>query len=567
MTLTLHILSSGAQAGRETQFSLIGGALSIGRAESNNVVLPDPTREVSSSHAVVQERGGDYVIVDTSTNGTFLNGERDPLGDFPTPLNDGDTLRIGPYELRVSIAVVAGRSDQFADLPPPEGETPIVFDTAPPTLDTLGEIGGLDMDGGDFLEGLMVDAPPNAMRARSRDVVEDVDSTIDDFLDIAPDKNLMGGASAPDHSAPGQDFFQTNQSRSAIPDEWEDDFLSGMAPPAPASPTPGKPTAAPAAGLIPETTFSPEPIKVRQPESIAAPIPQPEISVAKTPASETLQDASGIDDLDDFLTGPLTEPDPLANLVLDPAPGESIPAPAIAQPAPVVAQPAAVVAPVLAPVSAPVSAPVAPTPAASAAPTTGGGADLARQFLTAAGVDHRRIADDELGEIMERAGTAYRTLIEGAREVLMARASIKDELRLGQTMISPDGNNPIKFSISGQQAIEAMIKPTVAGYQTADKAAREAMYDIKAHEVAMMSGMESAIKTLLGRFDPANLASKIENSGRIAGFLKGKKAQYWDIFEKLYAKLSEEAEEDFNALFGKEFSKAYKDQLNKLKSK
>ncbi len=117
----------------------------------------------------------------------------------------------------------------------------------------------------------------------------------------------------------------------------------------------------------------------------------------------------------------------------------------------------------------------------------------------------------------------FRTLVEGAREVLMARASIKDELRLGQTMISPDGNNPIKFSISGQQAVEAMIKPTVAGYQTADKAAAEAMMDIRAHEVAMMSGMESAIKTLLLRFDPAELSSKIEDSGRLVGLLKGKK--------------------------------------------
>ncbi|MBR9864438.1 MAG: type VI secretion system-associated FHA domain protein TagH, partial [Rhodobacteraceae bacterium] len=190
----------------------------------------------------------------------------------------------------------------------------------------------------------------------------------------------------------------------------------------------------------------------------------------------------------------------------------------------------------------------------------------ARQFLSAAGVDHSRIDDSELGPIMERTGIAFRTLVEGAREVLMARASIKDELRLGQTMISPDGNNPIKFSISGQQAVEAMIKPTVAGYQAADKAAAEAMMDIKAHEVAMMSGMESAIKTLLSRFDPAELATRIEDSGRLGGLLKGKKAQYWDVFEKLYKQLSEDAEEDFNTLFGKEFAKAYKDQLQKLKS-
>lgn len=544
MTLTLQILSSGAQAGRETSYSLIGGALSIGRSETNNLVLPDPTREISSAHAVVQERNGDYVIVDTSTNGTFLNGETEPLGDFPTPLNNGDTLRIGPYEMRVEITVASQSADPFADLPPPVGEDPIVHDTAPPTLDTLGEIGSLDNDGGDFLDDLLGETPPNAMKMKTAQLSDDADNTIDDFLDIAPNPDREGGASASNHSGPGQDYFQAKHTASSIPDEWEDDLLGAPSPSAP-KPTP----VAPAGGgnLIPETTFSSEPFSIPKPEK--APLPD----FADSLGAEDLSDES--DPLDDLLGGPLEAPD--AEPVVA-APVASPPAPAQTQPSPT--------PPVQTPPTPSTPAPVAappPSPPASATPVS---ADVARQFLTAAGVDHSRIADDELGPIMERTGVAFRTLVEGAREVLMARASIKDELRLGQTMISPDGNNPIKFSISGQQAVEAMIKPTVAGYQTADKAAAEAMMDIKAHEVAMMSGMESAIKTLLGRFDPVQLSSKIEDSGRLGGLLKGKKAQYWDIFEKLYKQLSEDAEEDFNALFGKEFAKAYKAQLQKLKS-
>ncbi|MEM9852358.1 MAG: type VI secretion system-associated FHA domain protein, partial [Pseudomonadota bacterium] len=101
---------------------------------------------------------------------------------------------------------------------------------------------------------------------------------------------------------------------------------------------------------------------------------------------------------------------------------------------------------------------------------------------------------------------------------------------------------------------------------TGEKAAAEAMCDIKAHEVAMMSGMETAIKSLLARFDPDALGSTIEESGVLGGLLRNKKAQYWDAFEKLYAKLATEAEDDFNALFGKSFGTAYKDQLAKLKS-
>lgn len=538
MTLTLQILSSGAQAGRETSFSLIGGALSIGRSDSNNLVLPDPTREISSSHAVVQERNGDYVIVDTSTNGTFLNGESEPLGDFPTPLNDGDTLRIGPYEMRVNITVASQSADPFADLPPPVGEEPIVHDTAPPTLDTIGEIGSLDNDGGDFLDGLLGETPPNAMKMKTAQLSDDADNTIDDFLDIAPNPDREGGASTSNHSGPGQDFFQSQHKTSSIPDEWEDDLLgaSTQPGPAPADPSGG-------GSLIPETTFSSEPFSIPKPDKNQMP------DFTDSLEGEDLSDDT--DPLDDLLGGPLEAPEaePVVAAPVAPAPPAPTPMPPVRTP-PAPSTPA--------PVAAPPS-----SPPATATPVS---ADVARQFLTAAGVDHSRITDDELGPIMERTGVAFRTLVEGAREVLMARASIKDELRLGQTMISPDGNNPIKFSISGQQAVEAMIKPTVAGYQAADKAAAEAMMDIKAHEVAMMSGMESAIKTLLGRFDPVQLSSKIEDSGRLGGLLKGKKAQYWDVFEKLYKQLSNDAEEDFNALFGKEFAKAYKAQLQKLKS-
>ncbi|WP_069299197.1 type VI secretion system-associated FHA domain protein TagH [Neptunicoccus sediminis] len=524
MTLTLQILSSGAQPGRETAFPLVGGALTIGRSETNNVVLPDPTREISSSHAVVQERGGDYVIVDTSTNGTFLNGESAPLGDFPTPLNDGDVLRIGSYEMQVVIVTATASADPFGDLPPPLGEEPIVEDTAP-TLDTLAEVGSLDTDGGDFLDDLLGEAPPNAMDMKTPDLSDDPDNTIDDFLDVAPNPDREGGASVPDHSGPGQDFFRSNSTAQAIPDNWEDDLQGATPEPMGGPPNAAAPSQpAPAGGgLIPETTFSSEPFSIPEPDRAEQP--------AKSDSSDPIDELLG-------------------------TPPEPVPAKPAAAPAP---QPAAQ------------PEPPAPQPAAQAEappphPSSASDHALARQFLGAAGVDHSRISDEELGPIMERTGIAFRTLVEGAREVLMARASIKDELRLGQTTISPDGNNPIKFSISGQQAVEAMIKPTVAGYQSADKAAAEAMMDIKAHEVAMMSGMESAIKTLLARFDPAELATRIEDSGRLGGLLKGKKAQYWDVFEKLYKQLSEDAEEDFNTLFGKEFAKAYKDQLQKLKS-
>ena len=43
-----------------------------------------------------------------------------------------------------------------------------------------------------------------------------------------------------------------------------------------------------------------------------------------------------------------------------------------------------------------------------------------------------------------------------------------------------------------------------------------------------------------------------------------RKAKLWNLFEDLYGDISKEAEEDFHALFGKEFVRAYEAQIEKL---
>lgn len=172
------------------------------------------------------------------------------------------------------------------------------------------------------------------------------------------------------------------------------------------------------------------------------------------------------------------------------------------------------------------------------------------------------MSEAELQAAMARLGETFRILVSGLREVLIARAAIKNEFRLTQTVISVDGNNPFKFSVSADHAMESMLRPS-AGYLPAPAAAEEAIGDIKAHEVAMMTGMQAAIDGLLKRFDPERLSGRIERSG-LSSLLTNRKARLWDQFEVLYGDIAREAEDDFQALFGKEFARAYQAQLKKL---
>ena len=75
--------------------SVPGGEFSVGRGPGVEWVLPDPERVLSKRHFVVAYRGGTWQIADTSTNGTFLNRENEPIGQGSIrPLRDGDRLRL-----------------------------------------------------------------------------------------------------------------------------------------------------------------------------------------------------------------------------------------------------------------------------------------------------------------------------------------------------------------------------------------------------------------------------------------------------------------------------------------
>jgi type VI secretion system protein len=127
-------------------FGVHGG--SIGRATDNEWILPDPERYLSGKHARVDFRAGAYILVDTSSNGTYINGAQVPLGKYHDyALKDGDYIRLGEYELLVSI-------DQTNDFPPEESAI-IAYDGQAPSSairkSTANDLGA-DLDLSELLE-------------------------------------------------------------------------------------------------------------------------------------------------------------------------------------------------------------------------------------------------------------------------------------------------------------------------------------------------------------------------------------------------------------------------------
>jgi type VI secretion system FHA domain protein len=105
MALKLRVISEHyQQLGKQSSrlFGVTGGR--IGRSADNDWILPDPERYVSSHHAEIRFEAGRWVLEDVSTNGIFVNGAETPLSQHgPCQMHDGDRLRMGDYDILVSI--------------------------------------------------------------------------------------------------------------------------------------------------------------------------------------------------------------------------------------------------------------------------------------------------------------------------------------------------------------------------------------------------------------------------------------------------------------------------------
>lgn len=106
MAIKLRVISDQYQElgeQRSRVFGVHGG--SVGRAPDNDWVLPDTRRIVSSHHFELEYRAGSYWLKDTSTNGVFINDADEPASVLGSPveLHDGDRLRVGDYDIVISV--------------------------------------------------------------------------------------------------------------------------------------------------------------------------------------------------------------------------------------------------------------------------------------------------------------------------------------------------------------------------------------------------------------------------------------------------------------------------------
>lgn len=170
-------------------------------------------------------------------------------------------------------------------------------------------------------------------------------------------------------------------------------------------------------------------------------------------------------------------------------------------------------------------------------------------------------------ELARLIGEMLRAATTGTMDVLMARALTKRESHIDMTMIGAYSNNPFKFFPDADSALTQMLGGDSPAYMRPLKAMNASFEDLKAHELAVIAGMRAALGAVVQRFDPARVEQRRTTHGALDKWMPARrKARLWDRLVERYEDLAKDADEDLQRLFGELFSKAYEEQVARMRS-
>jgi type VI secretion system protein len=189
----------------------------------------------------------------------------------------------------------------------------------------------------------------------------------------------------------------------------------------------------------------------------------------------------------------------------------------------------------------------------------------ADNLLTAAGLQP---GDSHMptGDLMARAGGLIGRLVSGLVVMVEARARAKSQMGAETTSLQLEGNNPIKFARTPEQALKQLLNAKEKGFMEAEQAVEDAFLDLQSHQVATLAAIPGSLKATLERFSPGSIKRRAENMGILSRVIPAMRdAALWHNYEREFARVAAESDEAFMEVFAKEFRKYYQKQIDKQK--
>jgi type VI secretion system protein len=553
MTLVLTITNvDRLENGLPTRLRLDRHGAVIGRSPTADWSLPDPQHYVSSVHCEVDYRDSAYVLVDKSTNGTFVNGDQQRLAG-PHTLSAGDVVVIGHYSIRADLEGAAG--SQGAEPPPqqtpawggwqPQPAAASVDEASWDRAPAAAAISGQGAMSGNWapppVNGPPSNGPPNGPPVAAPNT---------------PPLNTPPAYAPPTANTPPVASAWATPAPAATP-------ASGWS--SPVNETPAAPSAVDVWGQLAASNvvdwarggfgerqaqaadplglgsggarLRPDPLGLGGPAPAAQRAPQ----ISPQPAASGWASSNAA-------AGPNSSPAAQPGAGWGPAAGGA--APAQAQPEPQWAARAG----------------AGPAQATPQPPIQAVDAEIAA-FLIGAGLQPTdlKVAG---AQAMTSAGSALRRVVAGLVVMLEARARAKAQLGAQGTSLEFDGNNPLKFARAPEKAIAQLLNPPERGFMSADRAIDDAFRDLQAHQMATLTAMQGALAATLARFSPQSIRERAESQGFLSKLLPGgREATLWQAYEREFEGVARGSDEAFMDVFAKEFRQAYERVAADMKRK
>ena len=520
-TLRLEIVGPQAAAlgaSAAKVFGTAGGT--IGRVSDNDWVLPDPY--ISSRHARIHWRNGQFLIEDTSSNGVFINAPDRRLGRGQMhPLQGGDRIFIDAYEIRVTLmaTTVQEPASPLADL----------FDAKPSHTPTGAPRIPEDPFGAD--DPFRPVSQPQPAR-----------QTIPEDFNLGVSDPAQGGLSGESIDPLELLGFQAKRSTQSVPKA--EDLASRSPlndhykPPAPVI-TPAKDPARTGAHSVIPDNYDPLSDNGASADPFdappVAPPPRPQPGQKPRVATTTL-------DVPEDRTVAL----PRNTSSSPPTPIRSTPT-----------------SPPTTPTREVPATPPPPPPApARREPAAEGSLDFAA-MLKGAGLEGVQVTP----ELAENFGRILRIVVGGLMDVLRTREQIKNEFRMRMTTFKSADNNPLKFSANVDDALHNLLVKRNSAYLGPAEAFEDAFADVRNHQMAMLAGVRVAFNAMLADFEPERLQEIFDRQLKKGSLLSAPaRLRYWELYRDKFHDMVKDPESNFRELFGDEFARAYEEQLESLKA-
>ena len=212
----------------------------------------------------------------------------------------------------------------------------------------------------------------------------------------------------------------------------------------------------------------------------------------------------------------------------------------------------------------PVAAPPPPKPthpapvnAQRTADGANGMAAALEAFFRGAGLLAPKLDEKQADRLLHGLGQVMREVIVGISENLHVRTEHKNALRLPNTTIQPQANNPLKFSAGVEEALTNLLLRESSEYLPPVEAVREAFGDLKQHQQTLITSLRAAVANYVSRLDPDELENKYTNGKRGGLMSAANKLKYWDLYKDLYQLVTQAEPGQLPQQFLEEMARAY----------